>query len=158
MVVMMISNFPYFAFRSDPKPFCFVSAPTAPGCLGFKPCRVRWASSFILSSCILHTTYLSLAMAQPTKDMMTLTTPPLTPTSPAWSSYDSPVSVGQHRVGYYSSSDPPGVSTRTVDSRQLSWWRAWVRNALMKSLVHESRILGAMQVRGTHSPVPNYKL
>lgn len=113
---------------------------------------------------ILHTAY--------STNSMMFTTSPLTPTSQASSSYDphSPSSdVGHNLDGYdqtsaliaqqrdgYSSSLPPGVSTRTVDTKQLSWWRAGVRNVLMRSLVHESRILGAMQVRRTHFPMAMY--
>ena len=114
-------------------------------------------------------------MAQPTKSISTMfTTSPLTPTGPAWSSYDSPepsfdggdnldgydqktALIAQQRDGH-SFSHPPGVSIRNVDTKQLSWWRAGVRNVLLKSLVHESRILGAMQVRRTrtHSLMTNY--
>ncbi len=113
----------------------------------------------LASSIILHTAY-------STKSMM-FTTSPLTPTSPASSSYDShspsfdvrrnlngydqtSALIAQQRGGY-SFSHPPSVSRRAADTKQLSWWRAGVRNVLMKSLVHESRILGAMQVRRTHS-------
>lgn len=43
--------------------------------------------------------------------------------------------------------DAPGVLPDNVYKRQMSWWRAAIRNILLKSLVHESRILGAIQVR-----------
>ena len=145
-------------------PHCFVLFPPS-RCSLFRLHRLRILETpWLASSIILHAAY-------STKSIM-FTTSPLTPTSPASSSYDShsPSSaVGHNLNGYdqtstlmaqqrdgYSSSLPPGVSIRTVDTKQLSWWRAGVRNVLMRSLVHESRILGAMQVRRTYSSMAMY--
>jgi hypothetical protein len=151
-------DFVYFgAFRwSDPKPtLYFVSGPAHSTGLWF------WLTTFAGSRA-----------AQPTKSISTMfTTSPLTPASPAWSSYDShspsfdggdnlneynqkTALIARQRDGY-SFSHSPSVSIRSSDTKQLSWWRAGVRNALMKSLVHESRILGTMQVRRTHSLMAN---
>ena len=116
---------------------------------------------------------------QPTKGKI-FTTSPMTLTTPNSPSYDSHSSssptirasfdrgynsngynqetafIGQQRAGE-SLSGTYGLSTgSTTDVRQLSWWRAGVRKALMNGLVYESRILGAMQVCRTRPQWLNY--
>jgi len=98
-----------------------------------------------------------------------LISPETTPEIPNCSSYDSysasfdrghnlngydqkTALTGQQRVGSESFSDTPGAPSRSVDGRQLSWWRGGVRKVLMNGLVHESKLLGAMQVRRIQSP------
>ena len=141
---------------------CFVVSTLAPahldGCPGASDSGFEPGSDVHLAHHLLE------RMVQPTESKVFMTSP-MTPTTTqftTWSSYDShspSFDCGYNLNGYdqktalESFSDPPGTPTRTsIDTRQLSWWRASVRKALMKSLAHESRILGAMQVRRTHSP------
>lgn len=47
--------------------------------------------------------------------------------------------------------DSPGTLPDSVYDTQMAWWRASVRRILVRSLKHESRILGAFQVSTTGS-------
>ncbi|KAG9054832.1 hypothetical protein FS842_004011 [Serendipita sp. 407] len=54
--------------------------------------------------------------------------------------------------------ESPGTLPDSVYDLQMSWWRAAVRRMLMKSLVHESRILGAIQRKVRNNPMDTYFL
>ncbi|KAG8851831.1 hypothetical protein FRB91_007354 [Serendipita sp. 411] len=54
--------------------------------------------------------------------------------------------------------ESPGTLPDSVYDLQMSWWRAAVRRMLIKSLVHESRILGAIQRKVRNNPMDTYFL